>query len=301
MIPTTFREPMLASPLKGGAQPKFPCLASPKLDGVRGVVFNGTVYSRKLKPIPNHFVQSVLGSPLLHSVDGELGVGTPTDPAFFRTTSSAVMAHGEAPDVKFYVFDMYLPGIGFSDRLKQLSDKVARLPPNLRSRVVLVEQVMINSEEELAAYEQKCLDLGYEGAMVRSLTGPYKCGRSTVKEGFLLKVKRFMDSEAEVLECIELNHNQNAATTSETGRTKRSSHKAGLVKGGTLGALRVRDVNTGIEFQIGSGFDDADRADLWAKRETMPGTLVKYSYFPTGSKEKPRFPVYLGIRHRDDT
>lgn len=299
MIPATFKEPMLASPLKNGAMPTFPCLASPKLDGVRALVFNGTVYSRKLKKIPNHFTQSVLGSPLLHGVDGELIVGKPTADDVFRATSSAVMSSAECPEVVFYVFDMFLP-LGFSERYEQLKAKVSRLPPNLRPRVVLVEQVVVNSAEELTAYEEKCLSEGYEGAMVRSLRGPYKCGRSTVREGYLLKVKRFCDSEAEILGLIELEHNLNEATKNELGRTKRSSHKAGRVGGGTLGALLGRDVKTGVEFQCGTGFSDAEKARLWALGASLVGQKFKYSYFPTGSKEKPRFPVYLGIRDEID-
>ena len=296
MIPDNFKEPMLASPLKNGAMPVFPCLASPKLDGVRAEVFNGTVYSRKLKKIPNHFTQAVIGSPLLHAVDGELIVGSPTADDVFRVTSSAVMSSAECPDVKLYVFDMFLPTLGFTERLNALRDKLSRLPKGLRERVVVVDQVLINSAEELTAYEEKCLSEGYEGAMVRSLNGPYKCGRSTVREGYLLKVKRFCDSEAEILGLIELEHNLNTATKNELGRTKRSSHKAGRVGGGTLGALHGRDVKTGVEFQCGTGFTDEEKARLWGLGASLVGKKFKYSYFPTGSKEKPRFPVYLGIR-----
>lgn len=301
MIPNGF-EPMLASPLKG-AMPKFPCLASPKLDGIRMVVFNGTAYSRKLKPLPNAFVQATFGSPLLHGVDGEILAGEATNEEAYRLTMSSVMSQTGQPDVKFNVFDvvdMANRASAFVERFELLKKKVAALPKHLRDRIVIVEQVMINNADELTEYEEKCLNAGYEGAMVRSLTGPYKFGRSTVKEGHLLKVKRFCDSEAEILECLELEHNQNAATKNELGRTKRSSHKAGRVAGGTLGSMRVRDVKTGVEFQVGSGFTDEEKTALWARRKELVGTFIKYSYFPTGNKEKPRFPVYLGPRSPAD-
>lgn len=71
--------------------------------------------------------------------------------------------------------------------------------------------VEIGSAAELAAYKEKCLSEGYEGVMVRDPAGPYKCGRSTVREGWLLKIKRFEDGEAEVLETYEGMSNYNEA------------------------------------------------------------------------------------------
>ena len=51
--------------------------------------------------------------------------------------------------------------------------------------------------------------MGFEGAMVRSLDGRYKNGRSTLREGLLLKVKPWKDSEAEILEVYEMMRNEN--------------------------------------------------------------------------------------------
>jgi DNA ligase-1 len=63
-----------------------------------------------------------------------------------------------------------------------------------------------------------------------------------------------------------------------------------------LGALKVRDIHSGVEFDIGTGFDDVLRLWVWEHREENMGRLVKYKYFPTGSKDKPRFPTFLGFR-----
>jgi DNA ligase-1 len=150
--------------------------------------------------------------------------------------------------------------------------------------------------------------------MIRSTAGPYKFGRSTEKEGWLLKLKRFEDSEAVVLGCYELMHNANEATKDELGHTKRSSHKANKQGRGTLGGLHVRDLKTGVEFDIGTGFDDALRAELWSLHQlnvalqvpakfsagAVVGRVAKYKFFPTGSKDKPRFPVFLGFRDSID-
>ncbi len=57
----TFK-PMLADPIEPEKYPlRFPLLVSTKIDGIRVLVRDGVAYSRSLKPIPNKYVQSVLG------------------------------------------------------------------------------------------------------------------------------------------------------------------------------------------------------------------------------------------------
>ena len=141
---------------------------------------------------------------------------------------------------------------------------------------------------------------GYEGAMVRSIDGPYKFGRATENEGYLLKIKRFVDSEAVVLNCYELMHNDNEAETNALGRTERSTKKEGMVGAGTLGGFNVRDLKSGVEFSIGSGFTADERSRFWERRGKLSGLVVKYKYFASGSKKRPRFPIFEGIRDKRD-
>ena len=154
--------------------------------------------------------------------------------------------------------------------------------------------------KELQAYEQYCLNLGYEGVILRDPNSMYKHGRSTAKEGGLLKVKRFEDGEAGILAVEEQMHNGNEATTNELGRTQRSSHKENKVPMGKLGALVCKDLVTGIQFSIGTGFTDKLRKDMWAHRDTLIGATVKYKSFKIGVKDAPRHPVFLGMRDVDD-
>ena len=109
-----------------------------------------------------------------------------------------------------------------------------------------------------------------------------------------------MDSDAEVLSAFELEHNENEAKTNALGRTERSTAKAGKVLSGLMGGLNVRDCVTGVEFAIGTGFDANDRKVLWEQRDTLPGKLLKYKFFPSGSKDKPRHPVFLDWRSKED-
>jgi DNA ligase-1 len=271
---------------------RFPLLASPKLDGVRAVVRGGVVYSRSNKPIPNKFVQATLGH--LEHFDGELIVGEPTSKTVYRDTVSHVMSHDKTDfDVRFYVFDhvQYTNAI-YTERAIGFQ--------NHAHAAWIHTQRAVQSPEELLAYEEACLEEGYEGLILRDPTAPYKCGRSTVKEGYLLKLKRFTDAEFEVIGYEERKHNGNEATTNELGRTARSSHKAGKVGLGDLGALVLQ--GDGFTFSVGTGFDDATREALWKIRDSdLVGRLAKIKYFAVGMKTAPRHPVFLGWRDRSDT
>jgi len=275
---------------------KFPYYASPKLDGVRATVMNGKVYARSKKLIPNAQVQYLFGHQAYNGLDGELIVGAPNAPDTYRNTVSGVMAKDKMPNVTFNVFDhVEHAAQGWKHRFTIAKGIACRAGA---PALTFLPHVPIADMEQLDKYESFCLDQGYEGVMLRSPDGLYKRGRATAREGTLLKVKRFSDSEAEVLEVIEEMHNGNEATTSELGRTKRSSHKENKTGKGRMGALRVRDLTTGVEFSIGTGFTDSDKDWWWD--DSKLGLIVKYKSLLIGVKDRPRHPVYLGLRDARD-
>lgn len=282
---------MLADKAPSLADIRYPVSVSPKLDGIRALVLNGVVMSRNMKPIPNKHVQYLFGH--LEGLDGELIVGDPAAKDAFRKSSSGVMTEEGEPEVAFHVFDVHNDARGWTERTERLQYLVCR-------GVRIVPQMLVRGVTELLEAETAALEQGYEGLMLRDPNGPYKQGRSTTKEGFLLKLKRFEDSEAEVIVMEELMKNMNEAFINEVGRTARSSHKENLVPRGTMGSLHVRDLKTGVEFNVGSGFDDDERTRWWAMGAAAIGRIIKYQYFPSGGKDKPRFPTYLGERHPND-
>lgn len=291
--------PMLAATVADVASLRWPLLASPKLDGIRAIVRGGVVVSRNLKPIPNQRVQAIFGKDWLEGLDGELLVGDPTDPRAFLGTTSGVMSRDGEPDVFFHVFDCCRePGRPYHERLGMARDLVTG-----SGRSLIVEQTVVTSVAEVNAYEAAQLALGYEGVMLRDAKSPYKNGRGTLSKQDLMKLKQFEDAEAVVEGFEELLHNSNEASTSALGLTERGHSKDGMVGMGTLGALRVVGRGgrwDGVRFNVGSGFDAATRAAIWADRAGWEGRLVKFKFFPIGSKEAPRFPIFLGERHPDD-
>lgn len=299
-------KPLLADTLEGenADQIQYPVLASAKLDGIRAIVCGGTVWSRNLKPIPNQSVQTLIGQEALTGLDGELIVGSPCDPKCYRNTSSGIMSQDGHPEFKFYVFDTVPELTGFDPReFSWRYEKIKEWMDDHRESyghlVEIVPHELIESADHLIEFEQKCLAVGFEGIMIRSLSGKYKYGRSTLKEGILLKLKRFMQTEATVVGFAERMHNGNEATKDALGRTERSSHKENLVGRGDLGALEVvmaSSPETSVRFTIGTGFDDTLRTEIWNNKEKYLNKTVTFKYFAVGDYSAPRFPVFVGFR-----
>ncbi|KVF22784.1 ATP-dependent DNA ligase [Burkholderia cepacia] len=315
-IPTGFK-PNLAATLTKPELIKFPVWASPKIDGIRCVFFGGVAYSRSLKPIPNPVVQGFAQAhaDILEGLDGELVVGNPNDPNVMQQTTSGVMSKSAEPDFTFWVFDWFPADVmpqNYEPEFWQRGDVVeaSLMKAAVRqvARLRAVPQHLCVCAGDLETLEARFLAEGYEGMMIRAHDGKYKCGRSTEREGGLVKVKRFVDGEAVIVGFEEEMRNENEATRNATGRTERSTAQAGLVGKGTLGAFVVRRVDrfrshhvpTGAAFNIGTGFTAAQRRDFWSRRDELIGSFVKFKHFDHGTVDAPRHPVFIGFRHPED-
>jgi len=288
--------PLLAVACEDLTKVKYPALLSEKLDGIRASVHNSVVMSRSMKPIPSKAVQEKFGKSEYEGYDGEIIYGWKNDKDVFNKSTRACMTH-EFPEefsvdeLNFYVFDV-IAEEPYIVRYNSVTE-------NFSGNVYKAWSTYVNSPEEVLEYEEALLEAGAEGVMLRNPQGKYKQGRSTLKEGILLKVKRFTDEEATVVGFEEKMHNANEATTGELGQTKRSSHQEHMIPCNTLGALVVSSEKWG-EFKIGTGFDDELRQEIWDNKESVLGKLVKFKYFEAGCKDKPRFPVFLGWRSELD-
>ena len=279
----------------------FPVIASPKFDGIRTLKLDGKVLSSTFKPIPNNYIRMLLADQLPDGADGETIVG-----AGFQDCSSGVMSIGGEPEFQFWMFDLVDPenlDEPYVERLLKLHlwKKQSKNSPN----VYVVPTQFLQNLEELSVFEKDMLALGYEGIMTRKPNGGYKCGRSTLKQQWLLKRKPFEDSEARIIGFEEQLTNTNAKTKNDLGLTKRSSAKAGKVGNGTLGkfiATDVHDLFPGIELRIGTGkgLTNELRAKVWNNQAGYLGKVIKYKFQLIGTKDAPRLPIFLGFRHPED-
>lgn len=288
--------PKIQKPMLAGSfdpdKANFPYIATPKIDGIRFLMVDGVAMSRKFKPIRNTYIQNLLSTHLPDGIDGELTSGST-----FQSSTSAVMKISGEPEFKVWIFDYVDPS---KDEIDPFHLRIRNMPEiTAPFEFEILSGSTMSSMEELGEYEQTCLNAGYEGAMVRDPNGTYKFGRSTVRENILLKLKRFVDDEAELVDIEEKTSNQNPEERDAFGYVKRSASLEGLVPMGTTGTLIVKD-KEGRTLRIGSGLNDELRKDIWENKSKYLGSLVKYKYFPQGVKELPRHPVFLGFRDPDD-
>jgi len=228
-------------------------LMSEKLDGVRAIWTGERLISRTGKQFaaPEWFIS---GLPTNLILDGELW----EDRGLFQHTVGKVRTqiNPDYSGVKYMLFDIVSSGPAEE---RQAILNALELP----SHVEVLEQTVCEGLDHLEEYEARILAIGGEGVMLREPCSIYEHKRS----GSLLKVKRFRQDEAEVIDY-------------EAGRGRNT---------GRVGALLCRFRDKLIS--IGAGLSDADR-----RHPPEKGDVVTFSYFELTDSGMPRFPVFIAER-----
>lgn len=230
---------------------------SEKLDGVRARWDGKKLISRGGREFtaPTWFTS---GFPSF-TLDGELW----TKRGDYENISSITAKqnpHDGWKGVTLMVFDLPEHDLPFSQRVAVMAKLDA---PHLKP----VRQFKVSSNEQLIPLLDQYIAEGAEGLMLHHQDARYRSGRS----GDLLKLKRFDDAEAIVLEHIE-------------GKGKFT---------GMLGALKVRG-HRGKVFKIGSGFSNAER-----RHPPAIGSQVTFKHQGHTKYGVPRFPVFLRVRREE--
>ncbi len=298
-----FVKPMLAVDVTDFTLMRYPVYGSPKIDGVRALMIDKELKPRSLKDFKNKAVAKHFNEhwAWLDGFDGEMVVGELNAPNMCRATSSALSSIEGDLKPTWYIFDLAMIGYSFRDRLKLLRQRFKAMPAGVRRlcRVKMINQRLIEGAEEAELFERQMLELGYEGVVFKSAAADYKFGRGTMKDQSFMRTKRFEDAEAEIIEVIELERNQNAPKRNELGNQVRSHHQANKVAGGTMGSLKCRVMTgplTGQVFELGTGFDAETRQWFWDRRHEVHKDIVKFRYFAHGVKDKPRWPSFVSLR-----
>lgn len=273
---------------------KFPVLGSPKIDGFR-CLLGKEAYTSRGKRFPNRKVHKALKGLVTDDtpLDGELVVGKRRGPGVLQRTSSGVTSESGNPDWRLWVFDAPREGVGRLNRLKLAAKAVKALGD---SRIRFVKHEVLHNIEELEDYIRACLKAGFEGVMISDPEGPYKQGKSTVRQGWLLKIKPFETQEARITGYYEEMENTNEQTRDATGKAKRSSAKAGKRPKGTLGGFIGIDLKSQVDVRVGGGFSAAQRKAFWEQRDSLIGQVFTYSKQTVGEKDKPRHPNFVTLR-----
>ena len=234
-------------------------LVSEKYDGVRAIWTGEKLLTRTGNPIqaPGWFTEPLPAVWL----DGELW----TKRQDFATVSSIVRAsipnNARWRQVSYRVFDMPDAQLPFEQRYINYSNLIKKINAE---HIKAVEQQRFYSNHALSEHLQALVDNGAEGVMLHLATARHSPGRSDA----LLKLKPYFDDEAVVIGHLP-------------GKGKYTN---------MLGALRVRS-QQGVEFSIGSGFTDNDRAN-----PPPIGSIITYKYHGHTKNGLPRFASFLRVR-----
>jgi DNA ligase 1 len=232
---------------------------SEKLDGVRAYWDGKQFLSRQgnLYHAPDWFVEGLPETPL----DGELWLDRK---AFQRTVSIARRQDRSEhwKELRYVIFDAPALSEAFETRMKHLREELSKHRPKFAQPL---EHNQCRDVDHLREELARVTSLGGEGLMLRQPGSKYTVGRSST----LLKVKTFHDAEATVI-------------SHEPGKGR---HK------GRLGALTVR-LPSGVEFNVGTGFSDAQRGS-----PPPIGATITFRYQELSDAGVPRFPSFVGIRH----
>jgi DNA ligase-1 len=168
--------------------------------------------------------------------------------------------------------DRHLALCALEDRLAELTQGVVAVEPKLNVNLDTPE-----GQAQLQAFNRQVLSEGLEGVMIKDPKASYKTKRSDA----WMKIKPWISVDLEIVDVVE-------------GEGK-------FV--GTLGALVCEGEDQGkrIRTNVGSGFSEAQRADIWTARKKMLGRVVEIKGDALTMDQNQdtwslRFPVFMQFR-----
>lgn len=298
---------------------KFPVWAEPKIDGFRGLNMGGTLTARTLKKFKNKYTTEFFSKPEYIGFDGELAAQDERHPDLCRITNSAVNSIEGEPFVLWHIFDYVTEETrhwSYKKRKIYLADRIAGLQLQGKcGHLRVVPHVVCENLEQLMAAHSNNMELGYEGTCFYGPDVAHKEGKSSPTHNGVLRIKDFVDTEAEVLQIVEGEENLNEAQINELGRTYRTSHQANKIPNGMVGCLicrQLEDVYDPLDdkkllipkdkiIKVSPGkMTKEDRMWYYHNPNEIVGQPIKHKFFPRGMKDKPRFSNFQMIRPKED-
>lgn len=270
-------EPMLAQTFeKHSDKIVYPCLAQPKLDGIRCIAIKKghsvTLWSRTRKRITScpHIEKSIAFHFARFEnliLDGELyNHDLKSD---FEKIVSAVRKENPSPEserVQYHIYDVVLDGTNLQ-RARWLTLNALWSD---REPLRLVKTEGIRTEADISTLFKEYRKAGYEGLMLRNNNAPYENKRSYN----LQKVKEFDDAEFEIVGVVE-------------GKGKLQ---------GLLGAFLCK-TQDGTEFEVKMTGNQEETKKFLNDSSLWKGKMLTVQYQGlTGKNKVPRFPVGLRLR-----
>jgi DNA ligase-1 len=259
-------------------------LCSRKLDGVRciTIIYEGTIrfYSRKgiefftldviKKEIEKNInclveihVPDILSNGIV--LDGEMCLVDDLGNDDFQGMMKLIKkGNSTIKNPKYKVFDVlhledFLSGSSQLILSRRLFILNAHMKEHQSKCIEVLEQTPVESEEQFAELNKEATTKGWEGLILRKDVC-YE-GKRTKN---LLKVKKFMDDEYEVVEIITGDYNYSVAGE-------------GQAKAEMMTAVKI--LHKGYEVKVGSGWSIEQRKEYFANPEKIIGKTINVQYF----------------------
>ena len=248
---------------------KWPAFADAKYDGERTIAIctqKGVTYYSRSGKIASHVdglfdndlmdMRSTIGEDII--VDGERCATS-----FTETMNAKKDGNSEAKEaLRFYTFfmmkltDWKAQSCKFTmeQNRKWLSDTI--LASNCQ-KVILSKGRIVKDADDAEVFYKELVALGFEGAMLKDLNGKYEWKRSKT----WIKWKPFFDFDGTVIDFY--------------------AGRAGTRLANTLGGITIHGFDEqGREFKanVGSGFNDTWRDEIWNNQEKYRGMTVTVKY-----------------------
>lgn len=286
---TFFKVTLAKSYDKRKPKVEFPALYNHKLDGIRYVARADVGHSRNGKPLGGLFAVKDALKPFFEAYPDAILDGEAFNVDFndkFEDLVSLIkrdeakltqeMKVEITAFVQYHVYDVArIDGLTENDsylaRFNRFWEIIENEFPEIKQFVKKVDNIVVNSHDEIDVAYQKSIELGYEGGILR-YDKPYECKRTWN----LLKIKTFMDEEFEIL-----------AINEGVG------NKIGVAGSMTLKHPDGRTFNSNIK----GGFKLYKR--IWDDRDTLVGSTATCKFFEYTSDGIPRFPYIIKIARED--
>jgi len=257
----------------------YPAIVQRKFDGVRCLArlnSDGTVtlMSRKGKEFAhlNHIKTDVAANNSNTNlvIDGELYSDTLTFQELVGLVKRVTLKPGndkQMLEVSLRVYDCVELNneADFTSRYETITEVTTGA-----EYLSLVENVRVSTESEIHAAQARFVEEGYEGAMVRNLTGAYAIGKRSAN---LQKVKTFLDGEYPII-----------------GFTDGTGGETGCV----IWECQTPDGQT---FRVRPRGTQEDRKVLFQNGSDYIGQQLTVRYQELTDDGVPRFPVGIAIRN----
>ena len=266
--------PMLAQPyIKRFKDIIWSAFGQPKLDGVRCLatkLSDSEIEYRsrtgKIFTTLGHLTAELLSClDIGDTFDGEIYVHRDMS---FQEIVSALKKHGPNTDrLEYWVYDVVIPDMPFCDRLALRNTRLSRIAP---LHIVAVDTIIIDSEEHmLFSHKRYTEEHGYEGIMIRNMTGKYLLD---FRSADLQKYKTFVDEEFTII-----------------GSKDGSGREEGKI-------IFICEDATGRPFDVRPRGTMELRTEWWIMRDSFLGKKLTVRYQRLSDDGCPIFPVGIMVR-----